>query len=341
MAYLEKQKNGKWRAQIRQAGVSSISKTFITKAEAQRWATEVEKNPVGNFNADLAAQTVDFIFNKYLHEVSPKKAGGKAEIIRILKWMREVDFMKLPMRKLSHHHLKEWRDNRLTEVSSSSVKRECNLMFAVINYAIREWDAPIPTGVTKVSRPQEHKPRSRNVSKEEIKMIWSVCPGPIGSTAKSYVPVIFEFCCETAMRMGEALAIKWQDLDASGDNHWAVLHTSKNGYGRSVPFTKRAVELIGMLPKGAGTDPVFDINAGTLGAQFRDARRSVGLNDLHFHDSRHQATLMLSQHLPVLELAKVTGHKSLGVLLNTYYQPTGAYLAEKLSTAYDPSQSTR
>ena len=41
MAYYEKRGDA-WRAQIRRKGYPALSATFDTKAEAQRWAAEVE-----------------------------------------------------------------------------------------------------------------------------------------------------------------------------------------------------------------------------------------------------------------------------------------------------------
>lgn len=41
MAYYEKRGDA-WRAQIRRKGYPTLSATFDTKAEAQRWAAEIE-----------------------------------------------------------------------------------------------------------------------------------------------------------------------------------------------------------------------------------------------------------------------------------------------------------
>jgi hypothetical protein len=41
MATLRKRKNGHWQARVRKAN-QSISKTFINKVDAERWAKQVE-----------------------------------------------------------------------------------------------------------------------------------------------------------------------------------------------------------------------------------------------------------------------------------------------------------
>ena len=209
-------------------------------------------------------------------------------------------------------------------------------------------DAPIDLDIFKrVTRPPEHEPRKRNVAKHEVEGFWSIAPKPLGKTAGSYVPAIFEFCCETAMRKGEALALKRCDIHEEDGYYVARLHTSKNGSGRDVPLSPRAVEIYKMLPvktvrrkwsretdeelaQRAQQEPLFHISSGSLDTLFRKMAKQLGYKDLHFHDSRHQATLQLSKKLSVMQLAKVTGHKSTAILLNVYYQPSAVDLARAL-----------
>jgi integrase len=332
MAYLEKLKNGRIRVQIRGAGKPQISKTFTSKNEADAWVKYIEIEGGDSLLYNHKKNTVGDLFTRYMFKVSVNKKSGRSEIIRIMKMIREVDFMRLPLTKLSHIHLREWRDQRVTEVSDSSTRREFNTISAVINHSIKEWDVPLSLDMTKkVRRPIEHKPRSRNVSQKEIALLWENTP-EIGRGVAGYVAAIFEFCCETAMRKGEALALTWDDIK-TGDNGttWAIIRESKNGTSRFVPFTSRAKEIIAKIPL---KEPrVFPITSGALDPVFRELARKLGIENLHFHDSRHQATLMLSKKFSPLELAKVTGHKSLDVLLNVYYQPTGDDLAQTLASS--------
>ena len=43
MATLTKRKDGQWQAKIRRRGYPMVSKTFGTKAKAERWARIIEK----------------------------------------------------------------------------------------------------------------------------------------------------------------------------------------------------------------------------------------------------------------------------------------------------------
>ena len=43
--------------------------------------------------------------------------------------------------------------------------------------------------------------------------------------------------------------------------------------------------------------------------------------DLHFHDTRREALSRLAKKVDVMTLAKISGHRDIKILLNTYYAP--------------------
>lgn len=63
---------------------------------------------------------------------------------------------------------------------------------------------------------------------------------------------------------------------------------------------------------------------------FTRACDRAGIDDLHFHDLRHEATSRISEKLDnILELSAVTGHKTVQ-MLKRYYHPRASDLARKL-----------
>jgi integrase len=75
---------------------------------------------------------------------------------------------------------------------------------------------------------------------------------------------------------------------------------------------------------------VFPVTAYTLDAAFKRGLRRAGLEDARFHDLRRTAITRMAERLPnVIELAAVSGHKSL-MVLKRYYRPAAADLARKL-----------
>lgn len=61
-----------------------------------------------------------------------------------------------------------------------------------------------------------------------------------------------------------------------------------------------------------------------------NARAKVGLDDIHFHDTRREALSRLAKKLDVLTLAKLSGHRDTRILLNVYYQVKADDVADML-----------
>jgi len=75
---------------------------------------------------------------------------------------------------------------------------------------------------------------------------------------------------------------------------------------------------------------VFPVSVEAFKQAFARAMERSGIEDLRFHDFRHDATTRMASRLHnVLELSAVTGHKSLNTL-KRYYNPDPSDLARKL-----------
>jgi integrase len=129
------------------------------------------------------------------------------------------------------------------------------------------------------------------------------------------------------MRRGELLSLKWEHIDLQGRT--AFLPNTKNGDSRTVPLSSIAVQVLAELPRHF-SGMVIPVNHFTLDAAFKRGVRRGGINDVRFHDLRRTAITRMAEKLPnVIELAAVSGHKSL-MVLKGYYRPTPSELAKKL-----------
>lgn len=76
---------------------------------------------------------------------------------------------------------------------------------------------------------------------------------------------------------------------------------------------------------------VFNLTKASLDALFRKLKkRNLFQENIRFHDSRREALTRLAQIYSVMELAKISGHRDVRILLNTYYEPTAKDLAVKM-----------
>ena len=138
---------------------------------------------------------------------------------------------------------------------------------------------------------------------------------------------LVRFAIETAMRQGEMLSLRWEHVDLR--TRTAHLEDTKNGEARTVPLSSRAAAVLEVLPHSID-GRVFPISAQAVKRAWGRACRRAGIEGLHFHDLRHEATSRLAERLPnLIELAAVTGHKD-PRMLKRYYHPRAADLAKKL-----------
>lgn len=89
MAALEQRPNGAWRAKIPTTGYPSLSASFDTKAEAHRWAVEIEGDISRKRFVDIReaeSTTVAQALERYEREVFIHKKCARQEKTRIKVW---------------------------------------------------------------------------------------------------------------------------------------------------------------------------------------------------------------------------------------------------------------
>ncbi len=322
-------RNGVWQARVIRKGFPTTSKSFNTRQDAERWARQVEAQiDQGRFVSLRLDErtTFDELVSRYMAEVTPLMKGGKEDLIRLAALKRNP-LCKLSMVALTPTRVAEFRDERLKQVSSGTVIRELAYISSIVNHARREWGISIDNPVRLVRKPASPQGRTRVLSEAELLCILeALTPSPTRRLTPWMKPLV-ELAVETAMRRGELLGLKWSDIDMT--NRVAHLPVTKNGEGRYVPLSSRAVTILQSMPRSL-SGYVFPIQPQTVAAAFKRASKRVGLDDVRFHDLRHTATTALATKLPnVIELAAVTGHKSLH-MLKRYYHPKACELARKL-----------
>ncbi len=335
MATFAKTKFG-WQAQVaRRVDGKSIrkAKTFKTKREAQIWAREIEVDIASGTDSD---DTLDAVFRRYGRERSRGKKGARWEMIRLKKFAAEVvngrPLGEYTIAEVTTADLVAWRDKRLSEVKSSSVKREMNLLKHVFVTATEDWGLIRTNPIATVKRPPSSKRRKRRVYEDEIEKLnaaLNLGSGP-WVTEKQITGAAFLFAIETAMRSGEILGITNEHVRST------VVHLpeTKNDHSRDVPMTPRAIAILEKV-RGNRTEPdqhPFNIDTDSRDSRFRAAVKAAKITDLQFRDSRHEGITRLARRFEILDLARVSGHKNLNELL-TYYEVSGEELAERLSSS--------
>lgn len=321
-------RQGKWQARIIRKGFVPITKSFIAKQDAERWARQVEADiDKGSYtNVALAERTLfKDVIERYVQEVTLKTRSMREDTYR-LRALARHPISKLRMTALTPIKVAEYRDERLKIVSNGAVIRELSYFSSIINHARREWGINIVNPIPLVKKPASPQGRSRTLSNDELERLLKACIPRVKNGNIWVLPVV-KFALASAMRRGEILGLRWSDI--SFDRHTAYIPLTKNGTSRTVPLSSEALTILRELPRSLD-GRVFPINGPNLSVIFDKARRIAKVDNFHFHDLRHMAITRMAEKLPnLIELSAVSGHKSLA-MLKRYYHPNPIQLAEKL-----------
>ena len=299
------------------------SKTVATKKLAQNWGAQLEWELSSQLK-DGVSQThvLRDVFDRYLEEVSESKLGARWETIRLKKFCT-YPLADIKLSELRREHIEQWIQSRLQTVKSSSVNRELNLLSHCLTEA-RRWRWMVDNPMKDLKRPKDPPHRDRRISQAEIDTML-IClnyplEGPLDQKQQR-VAAAFLLAIETAMRAGEICSIEQDNVDL--ERRVVHLARTKNGTARDVPLTSTAVEILKRV------DCHFDLAPGSLSSIFLRAVRRSGIEDLTFHDTRHEAITRLAKKLDILELARAVGHRDIK-MLRIYYNETAEEIAKKL-----------
>ncbi len=321
-------RNGVWQARITRKGQTSVSKTFLSKQDAERWARQIESEiDRGTYTNTALAERTLFrdIIERYIQEVTFKTRSMKEDRYRLGAMMRHW-IGNLTMIQLTPAKVAQYRDERLKKVSAGAVIRELAYISSIINHSRREWDINMTNPVPFVKKPPSPQGRNRILTSDELERLYKACTPRVKNGNVWALPIV-KFALASAMRRGEILGLHWHEIDLQ--KRTAHILLTKNGTSRTVPLSSEALEILRSLPRSLD-GRVFPINGPNLSVIFDKARKLAKLDDLHFHDLRHMAITRIADRLPnVIELAAVSGHKNLS-MLKRYYHPNPEALAEKL-----------
>jgi integrase len=132
------------------------------------------------------------------------------------------------------------------------------------------------------------------------------------------------------MRRGEILSLRWKDVDEQRAT--ATLLETKNGHTRVFPLTDTALEILrSVSPEEKDRNAkIFPVPANALRLSWERLTERAMIEDLHFHDLRHEAISRLFElGLTVPEVASISGHRDMRMLFR-YAHANNASIRAKL-----------
>ena len=319
LAYIRQYK-GRWRAEVQKHG-HRATHMADTKREAQAWA--LRKEDELDALAASGGKTLQAAVAHYVSTVSSTKANPEWERRR-LDAIMEYFGPKAALSKIDSAMIGKWRDWRLTgeqegkpaakPVTGSTVQRESNLLRNLFSLAVDEWRWIARNPYKGVRLPKENPPRTAIWN---WKLIRRVLRAPrIGKTAE--MQRAFRVSLHTGLRLQEVLTGRYDPR-----RRVVVLPKSKGvDVVVSVPVTRRAARILTTTPF------VVDPNEGST--LFSELCGELLIEGLTFHDARASALTWLSRRMDVMTLARISRHKDLRILMNTYYRETADQIAARI-----------
>ena len=135
--------------------------------------------------------------------------------------------------------------------------------------------------------------RARRVSEDELARLLAFFDRGDG---RAQIPMgdVVRFAVASARRQDEICRLRWDDLDAqalTGIVRDAKHPRHKHGNHRVFKFSAEGWAIVQRQPRGG--DLIFPFRAPSISARFTRACKILGIEDLRFHDLRHEAVSRL------------------------------------------------
>lgn len=336
MATIRKRGEAQWQVIVKRKGYPLQTTTMKTRKAAEEWGRAVEREmDTGQYVPRQEAErtTLHDLVERYRVEVLPAKRGhGFSPALSAL----DTALGKYALIAVTSKRVAEYRDDRLKEgYAAATVKKELNLLSRLIDLAGKEWGVTVPANpCAMVSRPSENNARERRLENDEEGRLLAAC--------SANMRLLVQLAVETAARLGELLSLHWKDVDlvkrvmvVRGLVVNGVQETKNKEPYRVVPLSPAAVKVLQEVKDFplAIDGRVFYWWRGSdsFNKSWRRACDRAGIENLKFHDLRHEATSRLFERgvFDTMEVASITGHKTLA-MLKRYTHLKAEELARKM-----------
>lgn len=341
----------RYRAEIRinrkDLPIYKESKTFGSKKVAANWLAkreaEIEENPEILFGQeDVIDLTLSNAISKYLAEVGAEYGRTKTYSLKLIQ---KFSIARHVITKIKSTHIAEHvalrkkgiEDLGLDPVASSTLQHELLHIRGVLSHAAVMWDIDIDLNafdkataqLRKTRQISSSQKRDRLPTNDELMALTKYFVQKWRNPNYSYpMHLIIWFAIYSCRREAEITRMKLIDFDRY-NNSWKIRDlkspTGSKGNHKEfnvLPECKKIIELLletevraRMLKRGYGNEYLIPLSPKTIGGEFRKACKLLGIDDLRFHDLRHDGcTRLAEQGFTIPQIQQVSLHDSWGSL---------------------------
>jgi integrase len=248
---------------------------------------------------------------------------------------------------------------KAAELSESTIRQTYTVLRAILDGAVRD-DLVARNAAAAVGRPRVSRTEARSLTPEEVRRL-------LDEADKSRYGVLVRFLVQTGLRRGEALALRWSDVDHGGASvrvagtlsrvrgALVVTEPKTARSRRTVPVSPAVVallrdhkrrqaedrlragsawhdlDLVFATEAGGYVDPRNALRAFTKAATAAELGAGVGL-----HTLRHTAaSTMLAAGVPLVTVSEILGHSSVAITGDIYGHATSDGLRDAMTRLAD------
>ena len=341
----------RFRAEIRisRKGFANFkeSKTFSSMRLAQKWLAmreeEIEENPdILLGRSDVTNITLANAIDKYLDEVGNEYGRTKTYCLRLIQKFPIAQYIitKIKPADISEHvALRKggYAKLDLKPIATSTLQHELLHMRGVLSHASVMWDVNVDLAgfdkataqLRKTRQISSSGKRDRLPTTAELKKLTEYFYRKWQKPVYSYpMHLIMWFAIFSCRRESEITEMLLADYDEDNEV-WKVrdLKNPNGSKGNHKEFNvlepcRKMIELLQvkstrkrMLNRGYDKDLLIPLSPKTIGSEFRNACKILGIDDLRFHDLRHEGCTRLAEEgFTIPQIQQVSLHDSWGSL---------------------------
>jgi len=305
-----------WQAIVKSKGRPTQQKTFKTKAAASAWGRRIEASMDNGSWIDtretrsvLMENVVDdliYSFERFGIEVAGPKLGQLNQI--------KSYFAGVSIHDMTFDDVLDFAALRRKTVGPSTLQTQMYyLKQAVVNSRIKTELSVVDMAIDELKKKKiimGSVRRDRRLEPGEYDALMMEAGG-------HWISVAIDIALESAMRQSEIHRLKWSDID----NNRGVIqlmrkdkHAETGQSKQEIPLLKGVRDVLlrsqNMIRTGPNLVPVK--RAASISDTFAKIRKKAGIEDLRFHDLRHEAiSRMFERGMRVEQVRVVSGHRTL------------------------------
>jgi integrase len=307
------------------------AETFERRQAANAWIVKREaelKKPGGLERKE--DPRLSAVIDRYTDESKNAVLGTKAQVLKTIK---NSDLGDLKCSDITSQALVSFAKKLTQNVEPQTCGNYFSHLSNIFTVARPAWGYPLSrqefddavTVLKKLGLIRKGAERNRRPTLEELDRLMEHF-GRICDHRPASLPMqkIVTFAVFSTRRQEEITLLRWEDLDGDRILVRDMKHPGdKKGNNVYCELPPEALVIIGSMPRTEAE--IFPYSTAAISAAFTRACQFLAINDLHFHDLRHEGiSRLFEMGRTIPQAAAVSGHRSWSSLKRyTHLRQTG------------------